>query len=282
MREETTAGKLIKEDALFLAGLAGLIVGVYWPTIWEMASQWSNDANYSHGFLIPVVSAYVLYERRKELADTPALPSLAGLALAGLALALFIVGNAVGELFTMRTSLVALICAITLYLFGTGFFKKALFPLLFLFFMVPLPYIVYDAAALPLKLFVTQYSVWLLKHIGIPVIREGNILMFPELTLEVADACSGLRSLMSLFALVVAYVGVTKSSPMQKGLLIAATLPIALFTNGVRVIATGILAHRYGSWAAEGFFHEFAGLGIFVLAAAMLVLTSLALKRFVK
>jgi exosortase len=144
--------------------------------------------------------------------------------------------------------------------------------------MVPLPYIIYNAAAFPLKLFVTRVSVAFLKLIGISVLREGNIIMFPATTLEVADACSGMRSLMSLIALAVAYAFFIKTSTWKRWIIILSAVPIAIFTNAMRVIVTGILAQHWGKKAAEGFFHEFAGLMVFAVAVALLVGIGAALK----
>jgi len=137
--------------------------------------------------------------------------------------------------------------------------------------MVPIPYIVYDAFAFPLKMFVTKVSVGFLQTIGVVVMREGNILMFPSTTLEVADACSGIRSIMSLLALSVAYGFFLRVSPLKRLIIALSAFPIAIVTNALRVIVTGILAQWWGSKAAEGFFHEFAGLAVFGVAIVLLV-----------
>jgi exosortase len=158
--------------------------------------------------------------------------------------------------------------------------KLTALPVAFLLFMVPLPYIVYDAMAFPLKLFVAKYSVLSLKLMGITVLREGNIIMFPQTVFEVADACSGLRSLMSLLALAVAVAFMTQKSPGKRLILIVSALPIAILTNMLRVIVTGVLAQYYGAAAAEGFFHEFAGLAVFAVAMVLLLAESALLRRF--
>ena len=137
--------------------------------------------------------------------------------------------------------------------------------------MVPIPYIIYDMLAFPLKLFVTKVSVAFMKSVGVVVMREGNIIMFPSTTLEVADACSGIRSLISLLAIAVAYSFLIKTSNARHWVIIFSAIPIAVATNALRVIVTGILAQWWGAKAAEGFFHEFAGMAVFVLAMALLV-----------
>ena len=136
--------------------------------------------------------------------------------------------------------------------------------------MIPLPFLVYEAIAFPLKLFVAKYSVLCLRALGLVVWREGNIIMLPQTVLQVADACSGLRSLIAVLALGVA---LAFSFPMYSGkrlLLILITLPVAVIANLFRVVATGIIAHCYGAKVAEGFFHEFAGLTIFAFTMAII------------
>ena len=182
------------------------------------------------------------------------------------------------EYFTMRASLVFLLAGVILFWCGWTVLRITALPIAFLLFMVPLPYIVYDAMAFPLKLFVTKFSVLSLKAMGFTVVREGNILMFPQTVLEVADACSGLRSLMSLLALAVAMAFLTQQNPFKRLILMVSALPIAIATNMFRVIATGVLAHYYGKAAAEGFFHEFAGMAVFLLAMVLLIATSTLLK----
>ena len=157
-----------------------------------------------------------------------------------------------------------------LYFFGAAVFRIMLLPVLYLFFMVPLPYIVYDSLAFPLKQLVAKYSVETLQLMGVVIIREGNVLILPETTLEVADACSGIRSLVSLLALATAFAVFTLKSTVKRVIMVIMAIPIAIFTNGLRVIGTGILAQYWGSKAAEGFFHEFAGLAVFGVALLML------------
>jgi len=171
----------------------------------------------------------------------------------------------------MRISLVVLLCGMTLFWFGTRVFALLALPLLYLVLMVPIPYIVYDAAAFPLKLFVTHVSVAVLKLLGVVVWNEGNIIMFTNTVLEVADACSGLRSIMSLLALAVAFAFLTQKSHVKKAIIIASAVPIAVLTNAMRVIVTGLLAQHWGAQVAEGFFHDFAGFAVFAVAMALLL-----------
>jgi exosortase len=248
-----------------------LLIAAYYRVVPDMIDQWIHDENYSHGFLVPLISGYFLYLRRDELSHAPVMPWNPGLAVLVWGVMQLVLGWLGTEYFTMRSSLVVVLTGVMLFLFGTTLFRLLALPLLYLLFMVPIPYIVYDAVAFPLKLFVTKVSVATLKISGITVLREGNIIMFPATTLEVADACSGIRSLISLLALAVALAFFLRIVPWKRWLLICAAVPIAIITNATRVIVTGFLAQYWGAQAAEGFFHEFAGLAVFGVAMVLLV-----------
>jgi exosortase D (VPLPA-CTERM-specific) len=263
----------------YLIAVGLLLCGLYWKVVPLMAQQWYLDENYSHGFIVPLIAGYFLYTRWSELKETPVTRCNAGIALVLYGIFQLMLGWLGTEYFSMRSSLVVTLAGLVLFLFGTKVFRITLLSLCYLFFMIPIPYIIYDAVAFPLKIFVTKVSVATLKAIGIVVMREGNIIMFPALTLEVADACSGIRSLISLLALAVAYAFYVRTSPLRRLILICSAVPIAIFTNSLRVIVTGILAQHWGAKAAEGFFHEFAGMVVFALAMVMLVSLGALLKK---
>lgn len=254
----------------FIGVLLSLAV-LYSPIVPSMVQWWYQDDNYSHGFIVPLIAGYFLYCRREELLSATVEPWLPGLFVLLAGLFQLLVGWLAWEYFTMRSSLITVIAGILLFLLGRRAFLIMLLPVAYLLFMVPIPYIVYDAFAFPLKMFVTKVSVAFLQSIGVIVMREGNILMFPSTTLEVADACSGIRSIMSLLALSVAYGFFLKVSPLKRLIIALSALPIAIVTNALRVIVTGILAQWWGAKAAEGFFHEFAGLAVFGVAIVLLV-----------
>jgi exosortase len=251
-----------------------VIIVIYLDIFKNLYYDWINDPNYSHGLLVPFISIYFAWQKRKDLSRDKIKPANSGLILILFSVFILFLGVAAQEYFTKRASVVFLIAGIVLFLFGWQWLKKLLLPIGFLFFMIPLPYIVYDAIAFPLKLFVAKFSVIALKLMNVIVLREGNIIMFPHITLEVADACSGLRSLMSLLALGVALALLTQKRKVAMWVIVLLTIPIALITNMIRVIGTGFLAQYYGVAAAEGFFHEFAGMGVFVLAMVMLFVSS--------
>ncbi len=263
-----------------LAGCVVLaFVVVYFRILNGLYLDWSNDPNYSHGFLVPFISAYFIWQQRERLQQLSAKPANSGLVLIAFSLFVLMVGIAAQEYFTRRASMVFLLAGIVLFLLGWQWLKSLALPIAFLFFMIPLPYIIYDAMAFPLKLFVAKFSVLTLKLMGVVVLREGNIIMFPNTVLEVADACSGLRSLMSLLALGVALAVLTQKRKIAMIVLIVLTVPIAVVTNMFRVIGTGYLAQYYGTAAAEGFFHEFAGMGVFLLAMVLLFVASGVLRK---
>ncbi len=259
-----------------------LMGALYSSALPSMVVKWYQDPNYSHGFIVPLVSGYAVYRRLDEIKETAVAPADRGLLLIVAALLLFVVASVVAENFSVGLSFVMALGGIVLYLFGRKVFGLLLFPLGYLFFMVPLPYAVYDSIAFPLKLFIAKYSVILLKVMGVVVWREGNIIMFPNAVFEVADACSGIRSLMSLVALGVAFAYFTQKSFTARCAVTAAAVPIAVIANGLRVVITGMLARYWGAQAAEGFFHEFAGIAVFGIAVAMLMLAGVLIKRLAK
>ncbi|RLB70407.1 MAG: exosortase [Deltaproteobacteria bacterium] len=263
---------------LFIILLLGIAV-TYAGIFQNLYLDWMDDPNYSHGLLVPFISGYFVWQQREKLENLKIKPLNSGIFLILFALLVLFAGVAAQEYFSRRSSFVFLLAGIVLFLFGWQWLKSLALPIGFLFFMIPLPYIVYDAMAFPLKLFVAKFSVISLKLMGVVVWREGNIIMFPQTVLEVADACSGLRSLMSLLALGVALAVFSQEKISRRVLLVLLTVPIAILTNMIRVIGTGFLAQYYGAAAAEGFFHEFAGMGVFVLAMVMLFACSGVLRK---
>ncbi|WFS61603.1 exosortase/archaeosortase family protein [Pseudodesulfovibrio thermohalotolerans] len=260
-----------------------LVLGAaYAPVLQRLVANWYLDDNYSHGFLIPIIAGWFVWRDWDNLKAVEVKPSSWGLLVILLGLVQFAFAWLATELFNMRLSLIVVLAGCVLYLFGVGVFKRLRLPIGYLVLMVPLPYILYDALAFPLKLFVAKVSVGVLKLMGYAVWREGNIIAFPNIVLEVADACSGLRSLVSLIALAVTLAFLTLKSPWTRLLLVISAIPFAVLTNIIRVVATGQLAHHYGQAAAEGFFHEFAGLAVFCMAMFFLGGTCFLLRLWEK
>ena len=253
---------------------------LYWTVLPKLVHDWWDDPNFSHGFLVPFFSAWLIWERRAELRAFASKGTLLpGIFLVLIGVAMLVVGKAGGEYFTMRSSLVFVTGGLFWIVFGGEGFRLCLFPLAFLFFMVPIPYILYDAIAFPLKMIASWFGEHSLTLIGVPVFREGNIIVLPNLQLEVADACSGIRSLMSLMALATAAAYFMSLGVARGGVLFLSAIPISIVTNSFRIFVTGVLSYKFGQKAAEGFFHEFSGWVVFLAGAMLIVLTGLLLRR---
>lgn len=273
-----TFAESLQRYRYYLLALAITCAVLYVRIVPDMVRQWYSDDNYSHGFLVPFIAAWFIYERRETLLKTVAEPWNPGWAVLLLGLCQLLAGHVMTEYFTMRSSLVTVLCGIVLLVFGRAVFRVLLFPLAYLLFMVPIPYIVYNAVAFPLKMFVTRMAVGVMHFIGIVVVNEGNVIMFPSVTLEVVDACSGIRSLLSLLVIGVAYASFFKISILRRTAIILATIPIAVLVNGLRVIITGVLAQYFGTRFAEGFYHEFTGMAVFVVSMLLLFAVGALLK----
>ena len=268
---------------IFQIGLISfLMVILYFTILKELIADWWIDPNYSHGFLIPFISGYFVWERRERLRKLKVKPCTGGIFFLLFGIFVLIIGNVGAELFTMRFSLLIVTAGLILFLLGKDFLKSLSLPLAFLIFMIPLPYLIYNSIAFPLKLFAARCATFSLQFIGIPVLREGNIITLVSTTLEVADACSGIRSLISLIALGVVFAYFTQNSAWKKVVLVASTIPIAIFANACRLVGTGILAQYVNPELAHGFFHTFSGWLIFVLAFLLLFGLGSILRRIKK
>jgi exosortase len=257
---------MVLAGALVIAGLAVL----YRDVVPELFRAWGTDDNYSHGYLIPPIAAYFVWERRRKFLDAPAGSSLFGLVVVLGSVLVLTLGVLGIELFLSRVSLIGIIGGTVLFLFGWARLRVLLFPLCFLVLMVPLPAIIFNQIAFPLQLIASQFGEAVIRAADIPVLREGNVLVLANMSLEVAEACSGIRSLISLLtlAIVFGYIGDTRN--WARVLIALSAIPVAVITNGARVAGTGIGAHYYGAAAAEGFFHEFSGWLVFIVAFMLL------------
>lgn len=254
--------------ALVVAGLAIL----YRDVVPELIQAWGTDDNYSHGYLIPPIAAYLAWERRQQFAGTPVASSPWGLLLVLGSVFVLAVGVLGIELFLTRVSLIGALAGTVLFLFGWARLRVMLFPLAFLILMVPLPAIIFNQIAFPLQLIASQFGEAVIRAADIPVLREGNVLILANVSLEVAEACSGIRSLISLLTLGVVFGYIGDGRNWARVLITLSTIPVAVIANGARVAGTGIAAHYYGQAAAEGFFHEFSGWLVFIAAFAMMLL----------
>jgi len=243
-----------------------LMAILYASVLRKLVSDWIYLADFSHGFLIPLVSLYFVYGKRKELSILSPSGRWIGLGPIIIGILLLFLGNLATEFFTMRFSMLVVIAGIILFLLGKEYYKTLLFPIVFLIFMIPIPSILMDRITFPMQLFASKMAANSLHFIGIPVLREGNIMQLANTSLEVAEACSGIRSLISLLALSVVFACLTQKTTLKRILLILSTFPIAILANAARVSGTGILAYHYGNAVAQGFFHGFSGWILFVVA----------------
>jgi exosortase len=265
-----------------LAAAVGVLVVsftlLYWPVLLKLVADWGTDDNYSHGFFIAPLAAFFVWERRARLAALPIRPSIAGAIAILASLGLLVAGLLGAELFLSRISMIGLLAATILFVLGWRHLVALAFPIAFLLLMIPIPAIVFNQVAFPLQLLASQTGEVALRAFAIPVLREGNVMVLANTTLEVAEACSGIRSLISLLTLGIVYGYFIDPRGSVRVLLALATVPIAIFTNGLRVAGTGIAAHYYGMSAAEGFFHTFSGWMVFVAAFVLLLVASKALR----
>jgi exosortase len=257
-----------------------LVVYLYRPTLENLVIEWWHDPNSGHGFLVPFFSGFIVWNNRARLALLPAKPSWAGLAVVIFSLAMLVAGILGAELFLARTSLFFLLAGLVILFSGWNHFRALLFPWACLFLMVPIPNIVFNQVTLPLQLLASHLGSFVLSLLGVPVLREGNIIRLPAMSMEVAEACSGIRSLMSLVTLAVLYGYFTEPMLLRRVMLALAAIPIAVVCNGLRIVGTGLLIQYGSADMAEGFFHVFSGWLIFVVSLALLWVLHQAIRRW--
>jgi exosortase len=263
--------------------LVVLTTFVYFPILQAMVLHWRIVPDYSHGFLVLPLSIYFAYEKKYKLEAAHIEGSWLGVAPLLVGLGLLALGQLGSILTPLRAGYVFTLMGLVLLILGREVFRLLLFPLLFLLLMVPLPQSLVNVIAFPLQLIAAQWAVATLQLLDIPVLLEGNIIHLPHSDLFVAEACSGLRSLMALLTLGVVFAQFfRKGKRLQQLILIASTLPIAVFVNAVRVAVTGGLSHYVGPETAGGFIHDFQGMITFTLAFFLLLSEAKALERLEK
>ena len=258
-----------------------LLIACFAPVLGRLVRQWDHDPDMGHGFFVPLIAGYIIWQRRDELAAVKPVPNRWGLVLVILGALQLMLGTLGAELFTSRLSFVISLIGVVWFLGGTAMLKKLAFPLFLLFFMIPIPAIIYSSLTLKLQIFASKLADDALTVLSIPVYREGNILFLPNQTLSVVDACSGIRSLLSLTFLSLVYGYFFESKTWMRVVLFFSTIPIAIIANGSRVTMTGIIT-QIDPKLAEGFFHEAEGWVIFMVALGILLLFHQLVTRTLK
>ena len=230
-----------------LVVLSAVILWLYRPVLIHLVGQWWHDPNFSHGFFVPLFSALVIWQERSRLVKLPLRPSWSGLPIAALAMCTLVVGQLGAELFLSRSSLLILLAGLIVLFCGWAYFRALIFPWAFLILMIPIPTVVFNQITFPLQLLASRVSALILPVLGVPVLREGNVINLPAMALEVAEACSGIRSLMSLVALAIIYGYLMEKRLWVRCILAFASVPIAVAANSVRIIGTGLLCLLYTS-----------------------------------
>jgi exosortase len=252
------------------AWFGALLLVCYAPVLLRLVRQWAADPDMGHGFFVPVVAGYIAWQKRGELLSQPASPNWWGLLVVAYGALQLFLATLGAELFLARTAFVISLAGVVLVMGGVRSLRILAFPLFLLFFMVPIPAIVYSQITFPLQLFASQVAAAALSFVGIPVLREGNILELASQRLNVVEACSGIRSLLSLSFLSLVYAYFFDKKVWMRLVLLVATLPIAIVANASRVTLTGLVS-EYNTELAAGIFHYASGWVIFMVALVILV-----------
>jgi exosortase len=246
-----------------------LAVWLYSPLLLRLAQQWWQDPNYTHGFFVPLFSLFLIWESRGKLAALQVKPSWWGLVMLVLALMALVLGTIGSGFFLSRVSLLLLICGMVVFLAGWKHLASISFPLAFLILMIPSSTLV-DQITFPLQLLASKTATLLLTGVGVPAVREGNIILLPTARLEVAEACSGIRSLFSLITLTVIYGYLAETRTGVRVLLALIAVPVSILANALRIAVTGLVVQYWGLEGAEGTLHLLSGWLIF--AASLLLI----------
>lgn len=264
------------------AVLLSLVVFLYAPVLKLLVLQWWTDPDYGHGFIVPLFSGFILWRERKRWMKGEVKPGNLGLLVMLGAIGLLLVGSLGAELFTSRFSLLVLLAGMIVFLAGWKMLREVSFPLGFLILMIPIPVIVYNQITFPLQLIASRFATFWLQLVRVPVLREGNVLILPNYSLEVVEACSGIRSLMTLVTLALAYGYLVEPRRWVRYVLVVWMVPCAIASNAIRIMGAGVLTFHFGPRAAEGFFHEFSGWVVFLVALVLMFVSHGVLRHIRK
>ena len=257
-----------------------LLAAVYYRVLAKLVTDWWLIPDFSHGFLVPIFAGYLLWARRRTLVETKIAPAWSGLIFVLLGLAVLLLGVFGAELFLSRISILIVLAGLVLWFGGHALLKEVRFPLLVLLLAIPIPAILFNQLTLPLQMLASKLASALLPIFGVPVLREGNVIELPAMKLEVAEACSGIRSLMSLFTLSVFYGYFLERTVLRRTILALSSIPIAIAANAVRILGTGLCVQYWDPDKAMGFFHEFSGWVMFLVSLGCLFAAHRLLQLF--
>ena len=257
-----------------------LVMAVYYRVLIKLVIDWWQIPDFSQGFLVPIFAVYLVWAKRKTLASKKVAPTWSGVAVVALGLVVLLLGVYGAELFLSRISLVILLAGLVLSFGGWQLLKELRFPLLVLVLAIPIPAIIFNEITFPLQILASKLASALLRLFDVPVLREGNIIQLSAMKLEVAEACSGIRSLMSLVTLAIFYGYFLEKSPLRRTVLALASIPIAIAANAVRIFGTGLCVQYWDPDKAMGFFHEFSGWVIFLVSLGCLFIVHRAMGLF--
>jgi len=259
-----------------------LLVLLYHGVAVKLVTDWYELPDFSHGFLIPFFAAFLLWDKRHQLQRTVVAPSWAGIWLVVLGLFTLLLGIFGADLFLQRISFVLLVAGLLWTLLGRAMLHQLVFVLFVLLLAIPLPTILFNQITFPLQILASKVASTLLPLAQVPVLREGNVIQLPTMQLEVAEACSGIRSLMSLFTVAVIYGYLLERSTWRRVVMALSSIPIAVAANGARIFGTGLCVQYWDPEKAMGFFHEFSGWLMFLVSLGCLYLVHLAMRLVVR
>jgi exosortase len=275
---EPQSPKSVHVPWLAIGWFLSLLILSYGPVLVRLVRQWNDDEDMGHGFFVPVIAAYIAWQSRDEFAGKQFRPNYWGLLLVLWAAFQMTLGTLGAELFLARTAFVEAVIGTVLLLGGMQAIRILAFPLLMLCFMVPIPAVIYNQITFPLQLFASQVAANALELLGVPVLRDGNVLELPSQKLSVVEACSGIRSLLSLTFLSLVYGYFFDKRTWMRVALFLSTVPIAILANAGRVTVTGIMSEMNPEWA-QGTAHTASGWVIFMIALAIMVATHALLNK---
>ena len=256
-----------------------MTVWLYSPLLLRLAHQWWQDPNYTHGFFVPVFSLFLIWEGRAKLATLRIQPSWWGLVMLAFALMALVLGTISSGFFLSRVSLLLLICGMVVFLAGWKHLAAISFPLAFLILMIPSSTLVAQIT-FPLQILASKIATLLLTGVGVSAVREGNIILLPTARLEVAEACSGIRSLFSLITLTVIYGYLAETRTGVRVLLALIAVPVSILANALRIAVTGLVVEYWGVEGAQGALHLLSGWLVFASSLLLIFVLHRLLQMF--